>query len=106
MRFNFQIWYVLFGSLHSQNSDHFPAQRSLIGFYNRDGECLLRGKSNSVFKAVPWLSHSVDGLTPRTLRFYRRPVHVSFVVVNMALAKVFLRVTGFLFCQYGPNRVP
>jgi hypothetical protein len=26
------------------NSDDFPAQHSVIGSYNRDGECLLRGK--------------------------------------------------------------
>jgi len=26
------------------NSDYFPIQHSLTGFYNRDGECLLRGR--------------------------------------------------------------
>jgi len=30
------------------NSDYFTVQHKLIGFYNRDGECLLRG-TNCVF---------------------------------------------------------
>jgi len=82
------------GSLQSQNSDHFPAQPSLIGFYNRDGECLLRGTSNSIFKAMLCLSHSIKGLSTRTPRFDPRPVHVSVAVVGMALEQVVLRVIG------------
>ena len=27
------------------NSDYFPIQHLLTGFYNRDGVCLLRGKN-------------------------------------------------------------
>ena len=30
------------------NSDYFPMQHKLVGFYNRDGVCLLRG-TNLVF---------------------------------------------------------
>jgi len=25
------------------NNDYFPIQRQLVGFHNRDGECLQRG---------------------------------------------------------------
>ena len=35
------------------NSDYFPIQHWLVGFYNRDGVCLLRG-TDWVFK-LPWL---------------------------------------------------
>jgi len=31
------------------NSDYFPIQHQLTGFYNRDGVCLLRG-TGSMFK--------------------------------------------------------
>ena len=48
--FNIQQFYVL----HTEriyvfcvdlrtNSDYFPIQHKLIGFYNGEGECLLRG---------------------------------------------------------------
>ena len=93
------------GSLWSENSKHFPAQPPLIGFYNRDGDCLLRGTSNSVFKVVLWLSHSVDGLSTRTPRFDPNQVHVSVVVVSTALEQVVLRVIGFFCCLCGPSRV-
>ena len=37
------------------NSDYFPIQHQLTGFYNRDGVCLLRG-TDWVFKYVYFLS--------------------------------------------------
>ena len=55
-RFNVQKSYVLptqciyvFCMDLRINSDYFPVQHLLIGFYNRDGVCLLRG-ANWVFK--------------------------------------------------------
>jgi len=44
----------------SENSNHFPIQHSLGGFYNRDGQCLLRGTDwllnsyKSVDPGLPW----------------------------------------------------
>jgi len=55
-QFNIQQFYVL--PTHSiyvfcvelrTNSDYFPIQQKLAGFYNRDGVCLLRG-TDWVFK--------------------------------------------------------
>ena len=43
------------------NSDYFTVQHWLVGFYNRDGVCLLRGtfyflrSSNSVFVCFVWI---------------------------------------------------
>ena len=49
-RFTIQKFYVLptqciylFCTSLRTNSDYFPIQQSLTGFYNRDGVCLLRG---------------------------------------------------------------
>lgn len=56
MKSQFQKCYVVYRSLRSHNSDHFLPQPSLIRFYNRDREFLLCGTSNSVFKAVLWLT--------------------------------------------------
>jgi len=49
-QFNIQQFYVLptqciyvFCVDLRTNSDCFPIQHQLTGFYNRDGECLLRG---------------------------------------------------------------
>ena len=49
-QFNIQQFYVLpthciyvFCVDLRTNSHYFPIQLKLIGFYNRDGECLLRG---------------------------------------------------------------
>jgi len=47
----------------SENSNYFPIQHSLGGFYNRDGQCLLRGTDwllnyiscyKSVDPGLPW----------------------------------------------------
>ena len=49
------------------NSDYFPIQRKLAGFYNREGVCLLRGADwvfvynstfcpHSVFMCFVWIS--------------------------------------------------
>jgi len=37
-------------------SDYFPIQHQLIGFYNRDGECLLLG--------TEWIITSISGVPP------------------------------------------
>ena len=37
-----QFIYVFYVDLRT-NSDYFPIQHQLTGFYNRDGVCLLRG---------------------------------------------------------------
>jgi hypothetical protein len=49
-RFNTHQFYVLstqciyvFCVDLKTNSDYFPIQHQLTGFYNRDGQCLLRG---------------------------------------------------------------
>jgi hypothetical protein len=54
--FNFQNFYVLptqcvyvFCVDFGTNSDYFLIQHELTNFYNRDGDCLLRG-TNWVFK--------------------------------------------------------
>jgi hypothetical protein len=36
--------FMCFVWISEQNSDYFPIQHKLIGFYNRDGVCLLRGR--------------------------------------------------------------
>jgi hypothetical protein len=38
----FTLLYVFCVDLRT-NSDYFPIQHELTGFYNRDGVCLLRG---------------------------------------------------------------
>ena len=56
------------------NSDYFPIQHKLVGFCNRDGECLLRGTdwvlytrwvSSTSTKAMIWIGCLVAGLSPR-----------------------------------------
>jgi hypothetical protein len=49
-RFNIQEFYILPHSIYTYfciylrtNSDVCPIQHKLIGFYNRDEKCLLRG---------------------------------------------------------------
>ena len=37
------VYLYFFFMYLSANSDYFPVQNKLTGFYNRDGECLLRG---------------------------------------------------------------
>ena len=39
------------------NSDYFTVQHWLVGFYNRDGECLLRGTfcPHTVFMCFVWI---------------------------------------------------
>ena len=46
-------------------------------------------------QAVPWLRRSVAGLSPRRPGFDPGSVHVGFVVDNVALGQVFLRVLRF-----------
>jgi len=55
-RFNIQQCYVLptqciyvFCVDLRTNSDYFPMRHKLIGLYNRDGECLLRGTDWSLY---------------------------------------------------------
>jgi len=41
------------------NSDYFPIQHQLAGFYNRDGECLLRGTDWVFIYNSTFCPHSV-----------------------------------------------
>jgi hypothetical protein len=45
--------------------------------------------------AVPWLRSLVTGLSPRRPGFAPGSIHVGFVVDNVALGQVFLRVLRF-----------
>jgi hypothetical protein len=51
-----QCIYVFWVDLR-RNSDYFTVQYKLIGFYNRDGVCLLRGTfcPHSVFMCFMWI---------------------------------------------------
>ena len=83
-RFNIQQFYVLptecicvsFMDLRT-NSDYFPTQHSLTGFYNRDGVCLLRGMDwiflynstfcpHSVFMCFVWISEQTAIISLRS----------------------------------------
>jgi hypothetical protein len=63
------IWCVLF--ITTANSDYFLIQHWVTGFYNRDGQCLLRGTDwmfiynsrmfcpHSVFVCFVWISEQI-----------------------------------------------
>ena len=63
------------------NSDYFSLQQSLIGFYNRGRECLLRG-TNWVFKS------------DRYSFVLKVLIHVSVLVVSKGL--IFFLFTAFV----------
>jgi hypothetical protein len=96
--FNVQKLYVLptqcidvfFVDLRT-NSYYFPIQHWLIGFYNRDGVCLLRHCSEMGAKC---LRRSFAGFLSRKLRFDSKIFHTRFVV-DKALGKVFLVALPF-----------
>jgi hypothetical protein len=63
-QFNIQQFYVLpiqciyvFCVDLRTNSDYFPMQHSVVGFYNLDGVCLLRGTDWSLMYSLD-ISHS------------------------------------------------
>jgi len=43
------------------NSDYFPIQHQMVGFYNRDGVCLLRGtlyilrSAHTIYLCFVWI---------------------------------------------------
>jgi hypothetical protein len=47
------------------------------------------------FRAMPWLTQLVTGLSPRRPGFDPRSVHVGFVVDKVALGQVFSEYFGF-----------
>jgi len=53
-----QCIYVICVNLRT-NSDYFPIQNYLSGFYNRDGVCLLRGKNWVFIYNSKFCPHSV-----------------------------------------------
>ena len=86
------------------NSDYFTVHHWLVGFHNRDWQCLLRG-THSVFiciqvnfrtqKAVPWLRQYIAGLSSRIPGFDPMRVRVRFMVYKVALWQVSLAVLRF-----------
>ena len=64
-------------------------------FYNRDGDCLLRGRTESILNTLPYLRKLVPGLSPRRPSFDSRPGRVKFVMGKQALGQVFHRLIRF-----------
>jgi hypothetical protein len=73
---------------------------------------ILRGtdvfhlRKYSVGMAVPWLRRLVAGLSPRRPRFEPGPVHVGFVVNNMALGQVFPPSTSIFPSHFHSTGAP
>jgi hypothetical protein len=51
-------------------------------------------------EAVQWVRQLVAGLSPRKPGFSHRLVHLGFVVDEVVLEQVFLRVLRVFSCQY------
>ena len=95
-QFNIQQFYVLptqciyvFCVDLRTNSHYFPIQHQLIGFYNRDGVCLLRGKDRifiytSLYKAIQsqLLLYVPPGLTFNNSTFCPHTVFMYFVWIS------------------------
>jgi hypothetical protein len=99
-QFNIQQFYVLptqciyvFCVDLRTNSDYFPIQHELTGFYNPDGVCLLRGTDwgfNSC--CYPWPRLLVPGFSPQKLGFDPSSIHVIFVLNTVTPGQGFLPV--------------
>ena len=77
------------------NSDYFPIQHWLTGFYNRDGVCLLRGTdSTTLFLDGPTMlangRQCHGGLSPWKHGFSPRSAQLRLIVHKVALEEVFL----------------
>jgi hypothetical protein len=99
-QFNIQQFYVLptlciyvFCVDLRTNSDYFPIQHSLAGFYNRDGVCLLRG-THSVF-----LVYTADLHTPNCT-MYKLMVHLSFLSIKHNLLTSHMQATFFAWLHF------
>jgi hypothetical protein len=103
-QFNIQKFYVLptqwnwvFCVDLKTNSYYFLVQHYMIGFYNRDGVCLLRG-TDWVFSLPQFnfrLSRLVAGFSSCRPIFDPRTVHVIYAMDKAAVGKIFLRVFSF-----------
>jgi hypothetical protein len=74
------------------NSDYFPIQHELAGFYNRDGVCLLRGM-DWIFMYTPkaqWLLYVPPGLTFTNSTFCPHSVFMCFVWISEQTAIISL----------------
>ena len=62
------------------NSDYFPIQHQMTGFYIRDGVCLLRGTDwVFIYKSDQWLLHVPPGLTFTNSTFCPYSIYVFCV---------------------------
>jgi hypothetical protein len=118
--FNFHKFYVLptqcisvFCVDFRTNSDYFPVQRQLIGFYNRDGMCLQRG-TDWAFKCsglrLCHLQHKLIGFYNRDGMCLLRGTDSIFILCVRKVAvlkanKVNLFVSSVLvvFWYHSPN---
>jgi hypothetical protein len=70
------------------------AKLRYLGRALTDQNCIPE-EIKSRLRAVPWLRSLVAGLSPRRPGFAPGSIHVGFVVENVALGQVFLRVLRF-----------
>ena len=82
--------YVFWKNLRT-HSDYSPIQHWLIGFYNRDGVCLLRGTS-WLFKYDTLIFYTIPLLW--RFGFDAESIHMLFLLVRMAMGQVSRRVRG------------
>jgi len=79
------------------NSDYFPIQHWLAGFYNRDGVCLLRG-TDWIFirNSGQWLLYVPPGLTFTNSTFCPHSVFMCFVWISEQTAIISLYSINWL----------
>ena len=84
--------YMLYVNMRT-NSDYFPIHHKLIGFYNRDAKCLLRG-TDWVFKYNSDYVFYVD-LRKKNSDYF--PIHHKLIGFYNRDAKCLLRGTDWVF---------
>lgn len=99
--------------VYSSSTNYIPTQHSPIGLYSEQGPCSLWGRIlyikfrwSSVVTAVACLRQSVAGLSLRRRAIGPRPVHVKFVVDEVAMGEGVLRVFSVSPFQYNSTSTP
>ena len=126
-KFNIQQFYVLptqciyvFCVDLRTNSDYFPIQHSLTGFYNRDGVCLLRGTDwifiynstfcpHSVFMCFVWIWEQtaiISLYNINWLGFITETGSVYYAVRAGSLIQVVFVFKVFSSCHYHSTHSP
>jgi len=73
--------------LFISNSDFCPIHHKLIGFYNRDEKCLLRG-TNRVFKKNS-LCFIFKGLIQQRDNFVSHAVQLTMLILKLVLRIIY-----------------